>query len=471
MAKLRDYRRVVGVMQLVYLAGCWLKRQAMRYTGVAVFIACCAMAIDLFGKEFFGHDLPITKLNAALIPMVVATLTFGMGNTLTGISNLFSSERLLMADANSLNLMEDRKKVDMAWHLAVLWERVFCYEVALEQTTQGNTRMQVHDKASFMATASGALKEACHQKLQQVQCGYDFSLVEDWYDGAFFTRGDCKLKEQYAANSAIRGARLKVGIPWNVKLQEALSGHPSPLWHNLTMKKIGMSVGSMIFRLNKRHVAKNEPDYFNAQDILWKDSQIDSLVRAHFNEKGGEVLADLQTSRRKMIRRIFSETTRESHHQVFWMFGRDFKRAMALRLAYDIEFAAGELNDQPMADIAEMVHIMGCKVFSVNKANRMIENARRNIGQFNAFLECHMAGLSEDPVMLRTAKTGYGLNRFGIQMLVQDHPGKAVRLFHDHILKAEPRYTRRLVMLRQHYALARIQLISYVRLVDDLGEY
>ena len=121
MAKFKDYRRVVGLMQLVYLGGCWLKRQAMRYTGIAVFIACCVMAIDIFGNEVFGHDLPITRLNAALIPMIVAMLTFGMGNTLTGISNLFSAERLLMADANSLNLMEDRKKADMAWHLEILW--------------------------------------------------------------------------------------------------------------------------------------------------------------------------------------------------------------------------------------------------------------------------------------------------------------------------------------------------------------
>ncbi len=472
MAKLKDYRRVVGLMQLVYLGGCWLKRQGVRYTGIAVFIAVCVVAIDVFGDRFFGFKIPITKLGVALVPAIVAMLTFGMGNTLTGISNLFSAERLLMADANSLNLMEDRKKSDMAWHLEVLWERVFCYEVSMRiSLKEDDSHLHVYDKESFINTASMALKDAQHQKLQQVQCGFDFSLVEDWYDGAFFSKGDCKLKQQYAANSAIRGVRIKVGIPLAVKVKEALSGHPVPLWYNLTMNKIGMGVGSLIYKLNKRHVGRNEPDYFDAQDILWKDLQIDQLCREHFKDKGDEVLADLQESRCKMIRRIFSETTQEAHNQIFWMFGRDFRRAMTLRLSYDIEYAAGQLDDKPVEDIAEMEKIMHCKVFSASKAHRMIEAARKNIGQLNAFLECKLTDIADDPFKLRTAKIGFGLNRFEIQAMVNNSPAKAEGIFNEKILMAEPRYTRRLVMLRQHYELARMQLISYVRLVDDLGEY
>ena len=105
MAKFTDYRRVIGVAQVLFLAGKWLKRKGIRYTSLAMVVAAGTIAADMA----LG-SVDVSKLKVVLLPGVIAVLTFGVGNTLIGISNLFSSEKLLVADANSMNLMEDRKK-------------------------------------------------------------------------------------------------------------------------------------------------------------------------------------------------------------------------------------------------------------------------------------------------------------------------------------------------------------------------
>ncbi len=39
MARFTDYRRVIGVAQVLFLAGKWLKRKGIRYTSLAVVVA------------------------------------------------------------------------------------------------------------------------------------------------------------------------------------------------------------------------------------------------------------------------------------------------------------------------------------------------------------------------------------------------------------------------------------------------
>ena len=135
MAGLKDYKRVIGVAQVFYLAGKSLKRQGMKYTMAATFIALAAMFADTIA-DFFGGEFLSRRFDAILLPAAVALLTFGLGSTLVGFSNLFSSEKILLADANAMNLMEDRKKADVEYHLEVLWNRVFKYEAKLKQQAE-----------------------------------------------------------------------------------------------------------------------------------------------------------------------------------------------------------------------------------------------------------------------------------------------------------------------------------------------
>ena len=345
MAKLQDYKRVVGISELFFLAGRGLKRQGIKYTTLAAALGAGLIITNIIGEKVFGYDIPVSNVKALLIPTIIAILTFGVGNTLTGLSRLFSSQKILMADANAMNLLEDRKKARMTTHLETLWERVFKYEAQLihgncsEEETE-KIRKQRHEfrqkvrswpgelkdhfgidednldefvshvawfrpfcvrleasREGFVVSAGHSLRNPLPQKLEQSLSGCDLSLLEDWYDGAYFTANDCKLKEQFAANRTIRGIRRQAGIPWAAQVKESMLGCPNPLWHSLTMKKMGMYVGGLIDRMNRRYVRSNEPTYFDAQDFLWKEAEADRLILRRFPENGPEVMRDLQISR------------------------------------------------------------------------------------------------------------------------------------------------------------------------------
>ena len=468
MLKWTEYKRVIGAPELLFVAGRTLKRQGVKYTTIAALIGIGAMVAELVGNRL-GYDFSVSNVGAILLPAAVALFTFGLGNTLVAISNLFSSDRILMADANAMNLMEDRKKSDMEQHLEILWDRVFRYEVALRSVAESS--QEATDKMGFMDTASFSMKNSLPQKLEQSLTGFNFSLLEDWYDGAYFTPNDCKLKEQFAAHQSIRAIRQMVGIPLTVQIKEAVSGHPDPLWFTLSMRKIGMCVGSMIHKMNKKYVPPTEPAYFNAQHFLWNHSQTDQLINGDFTENPDAVLEDMRTSRKDMIRRIFSPDQKAAHQQIFRMFGRDYRNALTLRLDYDIEFAAGLLDDKPSGNIEELQEVVCCKVYSRKKLKKKTDTAKNHLQQIDDFLQANLPEILQRPRTLRAVRTGFHINRFKIQTLIHRDSRKAMDVTQNRIAKSENRYSQRLCLLRQHYELTRIQLFSYARMIDELGKY
>ncbi len=498
--------------QVLFLAGKWLKRKGIRYTSLAMIVAAGTIAADMA----LG-SVDVSKLKVVLLPGVIAVLTFGLGNTLIGISNLFSSEKLLVADANSMNLMEDRKKGDMDRHLEILWERVFKYESRLhnagdcreaddirknrqqlaafvrtwpgemkryfgiddvcfdeflryiEQFRPLSEKME-STREGFIASAGFALNHALPQKLQRAMTGFDLSLIEDWYDGAFFTANDNKLKKQFAAHSTIRGIRNEIGIAALTRFKEALSGHPDPLWHSLTMKKLGMSVGTLMSRMNAEYVSKRSPSYFDAQDFLWGDEKSDNLISDNFGENAAAILEELRDSRKKMIRSIFSANKSDANIQVHRMFGRDFANAMDLRLDYDIEFSAGLLDNDPVGDIGELREMIPCAVFPLKRAKSKVNRARGVLETADGFLAKYLPDVAGEPLKTRVARTVFYLDKHAICTLAKEDPRRAMEIIKKHV-KGEKRYSRRICLLRQHYELSRIQLFSYMEMVDKLAEF
>jgi len=521
MARISDYRRVVGSAQLLYIAGRSLKRQAVRYTALALIIGTSVIVINTIGEQIRDYWQPtVSNISALKFPLLVAILTFGLGNTLTGISNLFSSEKIMVADANAMNLMEDRKKADRPWHLEVLWERVFKYEATLHHhhnnddptgnrisrqreellkrvrswpkdcrehfgVTDDNEKEFVRyvarfqpiasripaSKEEFITSATYALQNSFPQKVEHALIGCDLSLLEDWYDGAFFTAGDDKLKEQFAAHSAIRGIRKIVGIGAAARVKETLSGHPSPLWFALTMKKIGMSTGTLIDRMNRKYIKSHEPSFFDAQDFLWPHEDTEQAIRSRFDNQADQIIRHLKSERKKMIRNIFSANITDAHCQITRMFARDFRNALALRLDYDIEFAAELLDESPLADLEQLSQILSRPIYPCEKAKKRVCQAKKCLRILGSFLEEHFENLSDKPLELRAARIGFWVNRFGVRKLLLQNPQKAAEIFESRIIKSEKRYSHRICQLRQHYELTRLQLLSYVRIVDELGQY
>ena len=516
MIRLREYRRVIGAGQVLYLIGRRLKRQGVRYTTVAAVIGAGAILTDMVGNRIFGYDLQVSTLEAAMLPAIVAFLTFGLGHGLIALSNLFSSERILMADANCLNLMEDRKKAEMRWHLEVLWDRVFQYEAQLRagqddddeaesiRCSRGGIRQTIenmeptcrrhfgitadnldefieyvsafrplsaqmeHTRDGFCASAVYALGRCLPQKLERSLIGFDLSLLEDWYDGAFFTNNDTKLQEQFAAHQVIRGVRERVGIGWRLKLMEVMFGHPVPLWHALTMKKIGTRVGTLIGRMNRAHGKSGEPSFFDAQDFLWKNPEHDVLVEQVF---GPAVLEELARMRRTLFREIFSACPVTAHAHIFRMFGADWRRALDLRMQFDVELAAGQLDAIARRDVAQMEELFGPGAYPVACLDRMGDHAAEVLAVGDEFLAEYVPEAVCDGLLRRTARIGWYTNAEGVRTEAIARPDRAAEIFRATILPCERQYTQQVCLLRQHYELARLQLLSYVRMVDELGEY
>ncbi len=463
-----EYKRVVGVPELLFVAGRSLKRQGVKYTSIAALIGIGAMLAEVVGNRL-GYDFSVSNIGVILFPAAVALLTFGLGNTLVAFSNLFSSERILMADANAMNLMEDRKKSDMEQHLEILWERVFRHEVALRRVAESS--LKAIDKTKFIETASFALKNSLPQKLEQSLTGFNLTLLEDWYDGAYFSPNDCKLKEQFAAHQSLRAIRQIVGIPLPTQIKEAVSGHPDPLWFTLTMRKIGMCVGSLIHKMNKKYVPPTEPAYFNAQHFLWNHSQTDQLINSDYADNCDTVLDDLRMVRKDMIRRIFSQDQKAAHQQIFRMFGRDYRNALALRLDYDVEFAAGLLECKPPDDVVELQDVVCCKVFSPKKLKKQMDLAKNHLQQIEDFLQENLPEVLQQSRTLCAVRIGFHINRLKIQTLIRQDSQKALDVIRNRIARSVNRYSQRLCLLRQHYELTRLQLVSYARMIDELGEY
>jgi hypothetical protein len=512
MATLRDYRRVIGLAQVLFLAGKWLKRKGIRYTSVATVLAGGTIAADMT----LGA-VNVSKLNVALIPGLIALFTFGVGNALVGISNLFAAEKLLVADANAMNLMEDRKKFQMTRHLKVLWDRAFKYEAALyangashEAMDIGANRRQLEllvkgwpaemrryfgiddgnldeflgyiqqfrplsesmetTEEGFIHSAGYALRESLPQKVEQALTGFDLSLLEDWYDGAFLTANDNVLRKQFAAHRIVRGIRREVGIPWTVRFQEALAGHPDPLWYTLTMKKIGACVGGLVGRLNDRYGGKAMPEYFDAQDFLWKHDHNDRLVLDAFAHRGEQALSELRTERRRLFRSIFGEDKSKAHLHVYRMFGRDFMDSMHLRLDYDIEFAAGLLDNNPLCDVEQLESLIPVSVFPRLVAQTRMTDARRCVAAADRFMEDCLPAAARDAISKRVIRTVFYLDKHGIRRAGDVCPQRAVEIARRYLDRHE-RYSHRICTLRQHYELTRLQLLSYIEMIDELAEY
>ncbi|MBL7185267.1 MAG: hypothetical protein ISS70_03000 [Phycisphaerae bacterium] len=497
-----------------------MKRQGIRYTTLAVIICASVTLVDIAGNRINdSFKLPWNSVNMAAIPGLVAIFTFGIGNVLVCISNIFSSERMLLAGANSMNLMEDRKKADMSHHLEVLWDRVFKYEANLrnqgidtdetERITANRAKLResianldseckehfgiLHDdvdefveyvarfrpfsqqmpatREGFIATAGFAIPEALPQKLQEALSGCDLSLVEDWYDGGVFTISDRKLQEQFVANKTIRAIRETIGITLSVKFSETLIGHPVPLWHALTMKKIGTSVGTLMAKMNRKYVKPTEPEFFDAQHFLWNDEQNDLLILQGFGDRGEDVLADVRQARRRLFRDTFSNDRLSAHTQICRMFGRDFVNAMDLRLDYDIEFAVGMLDHTPIEDIQNLAKVVLCPIYPEAKVDLKSEQAISVLYGVNEFIERNIPAVFDNPLELRTARIGAMVNHYNVRQIMRASPEAAVSIFRDRILPLEPRYTKQICLLRQHYELARLQLLSYVGMLDELAQY
>ena len=521
MLQFREFHRVINLAQLLFLVGKRLVKLGFKYTIASSVIVFWALLVDVLGADllgrFFGES---PRLKAALVPGVVALFTIGLGHTLIGISNLFSSERILLADANAMNQLEDRKKARVRHHLEVLWDRVYRYETRLRydgsaqeheqqrivEARQGlrewidrlEPRLQEHfgiarenkedfvlhvaafaplsdelqrSREGFLVSAEFAVQNDLSQKLQRAISGVDLSLLEDWYDGAYFNINDCKLKQQFAAHNTLRAIRRQVGLSWQTRVREALSGYPNPMWYTLTMNKLAMQAGTLINRFNEKYVTEHEPPYFDAQDFLWPVEEEDRLFRERFSQQGEQVLNDLRQARQQLIRGIFSNSPYRAAAHLLRMFGKDFRNAFKLRIQVDAPFCGGVLAENPVSELENLQDVLQHVIFSHRQARRAFNRGQERLKQTDSFVQHYLPHVWRDPLLLRAVRTGLFMNQGNTLTTMGQDPAAATRLVNETIVPAAAKWNEKIQCLRVHYELTRLQLLDYWEMIREQGQY
>lgn len=465
MPKLIDYKRVLGMTDMLFVTGNYLKKRGIKFTGLAAIMTAGAVGVDALIKQYFNYDLPgVSTLNAAIFTGALAVITIGPGHAFTRIAMMLSSAKIEMADANALNLMEDLKKSNKEHHLTRLWDRVFKHEAKVMKDIETS-------EEQFIKAAMFSINNSLPQKYETSLTGFELFLLEDWYDGAYFNADDRELREQFNAHDDIHDAREEVGIPLLTRMKTAVFGDSDPSWHARTMRKVGIEVGIAMSEMNRKHTRETDPDYFDAQHFLWKHPKLDEMVLEDFPENGEDVLRELNERRKTIIRETLSYDIKTAHNQVYWMFGQDFERALELALDFDVERAAGLDSHSALEDIEQLDALMMCPTYPSAKAEAKIQTAKQHLAEIDSFITNEVPEIAGDRQKLRAVRTGYHTNVHKIRKLVAKDPPEAARVIKEKIAPCIKKYTQRIRSLRIHYELTIIQLTSYVDLIDGLGAY
>ena len=458
----RDIRRLVSPLDVMYHVGNMIYRRSMRYTLFVV-------GLSILGVLAKSLSLPgLTIGQAIVLPLIVGGLALVIGSALRVIPGLISSRLLTVAQASDLNLMEDYRKTQAPVHLEAIWRRVFRYE-SIPGGQVVDEEAQELAKSDFLARAEEALASHLPQIRQMHLIGLDLRYLEDWRDGAYLDSSDTKLREQFEGNSTLTAVRREVGLwgaagMWNFTIRSISRG----LWFRFISRMVAMEVGASIGQLNKLY----ETDLFNSQVLLWP-GEVESPWLKEFEGAHDEVLR----RRRKAIRNVFGPDIETAGEVIDRMLYTDFVLATELRMRYDVEYCTGALGYDALEDLRT-----GCREpRDLRRAKRTGHRAGKGRVALKRFLATHCAELLElkNAAALRAVKTAFHTNKDNLKRKIIDHfvrrrpdgktPIEEILAIIDAAAANERTFTRRLVAVRMHHELTRLARAGYYQLVETLG--
>lgn len=465
-ALVRDIRRLVSPLDVMYHVGNMIYRRSLRYTMFVV-------GISILGVLAKSFSLPgLTIRQAIALPLIIGGLAIVFGSALRVIPGLISSRLQTVAQASDLNLMEDYRKAQAVEHLESLWDRVFRYECAGCETAEidDNDPEYAAGRKDFLARAEEALGSHLPQIRQMHLLGLDLRYLEDWRDGAYLDASDTKLREQFEGSSTLTSVRRQVGL-WGAAAMQRFTVRKVSrgLWSRFITRMVAMSIGAEVERLNKIY----ETDLFNSQVLLWP-GEADSPWLGDFEGARDEVLQ----RRVKAIRGVFGPDIETAGEVLDRMLYVDFALACELRMRYDMEYCTGRLGYDAMGDIEPCCP----EPRDLKRAKKLITRAGKGRVALKRFLSEHRPGLldAENARELRAVEIAFhsdtdGLRRGIIGRVVHrrstkdKRPAEELLATIDAAADSERTYARRLVAVRMHHELTRLARSGYYKLLSDLA--
>jgi hypothetical protein len=490
-------RRVIGLSELFSFCGTWLTRRGKRFTSLATIIAGGAAIADILGDNIFSYQLPVNKFEMAIVPLIAAAATFGLGGAMSYVAKLMCGADRAAAEANSVCEIREVKQMPDATRKQAedLWDRVGKYEsvlvngegacqdeiemladcrsklrsaidglpdkclarhgVDLDNRDEEIDKLVRHieiagplssgiecSKQGFVESVVFALNEAMPHMEQKNRIGFDLSQIESYRNWEVF---ESKLSKEYSSNRFLRGVSKKAGFSFLTSLEIKAKGFGDEILKNLTRNKMYMMAGKGMNALNSRL----DTNAFDAQPFIW---MTDALARQIENAYGGDVLNLVDSHRDSIRKQIFWDSAGVRRH-IFDCFDADYLRALRLRLAFDVEYAAGLLDQKPIGDIAEISDLVGREILSDKVLDEYQQAAASSLDESKGLI----SGL--DDITARAVRIEHYTAGWSIEKGVKvQWPAEKVAQYSDE-----------LVQLRIHEYLAREQIVAHCQLIEQLN--
>lgn len=490
-------RRVIGLSEFFSFGGTWLTRRGKRFTSLATIIAGGAVLADILGDNFFGYQLPVNKYEMATAPIIAGLATFGLGGLMNYLAKLLCGADRAAAEANSVCEVREIKQTPDATRRQAedLWGRVGQYEsvlvngkdacieekdlltdcrytlisaldglpdgclarygVDLSNRQEGIDKLVRHievagplssgiesSKEGFVESVIFALNEAMPHMEQKIRIGFDLAQIECYRNWEIF---ESKLAKEYSSNRFLQGARKKANLPFLPVLQSRVKAFGDDILKNLTKNKMYMMSGKGMNTLN----SKLETNAFDAQPFIWMtDALAEQILEAHGEDVLGRVLGFSDS----IGRQIFWDSSGARSH-VYDCFDADFLKALRLRLGFDVEYAAGLLEQKPKEDIAEISDLVGKRILSDKVLSQYQGAAKKSLDESAGLL------LGLDDITARAVRIEHYTDGWSVEK------GGTVDWFAQKVST----YSDELVQVRIHEYLARQQIIAHCDLVEKLA--
>ncbi len=461
---LADVRRLIDPRDVVYHVGNAIYKRSLRYTMLTAGVALLGL---LAGVVPGVSGLSVKQ--ALALPLAVGTLSLTLGLALKVIPSLLSARMIQLAQAADLNLMEDYRKTGSDRQLEILWNRVFRYEVDYQTWRLPADPPCPHasvraPREAFLRAARYALATPMPQPRQRHEVGLDLSLLEDWRDGALFDRTDRKLLEQFDAHPALTSARraTRCGLAQTAHRLALRTGQK--FWLTMTTRAMAINVGNAVRRLNRQF----DTEAFNAQALLWPGEESQPWITSM--DSAAEAL---RQHRRRVVQRVFGQSAHDAETMVDRMWLASVELATLLRMDFDPEYCTGELHESLLDD----VEFLACTQEDVLSAKRFSNEVAQRMRHFDDALARYLPELLDDDhrqqrraVHIAFHADMNHMRRYLRHTLAgRPHGWPKLRQRIESAIEHAEAISRRLVLVRQHQALALLTLSDYADLVSRLG--
>ncbi len=487
-----DAKSLLDVPYILSSIGTFLWKNGLKRTSM---IALLGYFVNLFTKIIIGKAvLPYSGIAGFSIIFILASI---LGLIFKFVGNLLASKSMIVAQANFLNLLEDKKKSKRKKHLEHLWRYIFSREASLlydenrlkkrkEEIERYRRELlnilkniplelaknylnfdptndedilaflesmdafrplssngKIMTEEEFMISSMFALTHPLRVDEEERLIGYDIKLLEDWYDGAYFTLNDNKLSEQMKGNAVLQKIKDMVQIPTFEKIALSIVNIDGKLWFKAIMKTIEIRTGRVLLQLNEKF-----PGYeINAEHLFWPDH----------NAFANSALEDeVENSRKKLLKEIFGKTIYEGRRKLNRFQKRNFENAFSIRKRFDPDFIF-EVNEEYLSE-------MRLESYRIRRELQYIKNKRRELSIIKDYIHKNFPELNS--YELRAILIGYLTNLEGIKEEFLKGNKLSVKTVNK-ILDKKDELNKKLITLKIHAELVRIEVRDYE---DELKE-